>query len=198
MDVVQDCAKIPAQTQVDKAQECIVKVKERSVLVHLAVLAAFWALQLPAQSLYGFCWRSVVQTQGCRPHIGSLHQGLCVYPLLMAGGSHLCIPGPGGLPEWKAQGGDPPPSHQLSRMSPRRVSPPPLWGSLPQRHTPRGGIREPGIPFPSAAPPGGLTPSFLPHEALETEAISNTFISQHEIKLTGGKGKGGGGRGTLF
>lgn len=96
------------------------------------------------------------------------------------------------------EGGDPPPSHQLSRMSPRRVSPPPLWGSLPQRHTPRGGIREPGIPFPSAAPPGGLTPSFLPHEALETKAISNTFISQHEIKLTGGKGKGGGGRGTLF
>lgn len=136
MDVVQDCAKIPAQTQVDKAQECIVKAKECSVLVHLAVLAAFWALQLPAQSLYGFCWRSVVQTQGCRPHIDSLHQGLCVYPLSMAGGSHLCIPGPGGLPEWKAQGGDPPPSHQLSRMSPHRVSPPPPYGGLsPTSHS---------------------------------------------------------------
>ena len=39
----------------------------------------------PSPSLYGFCWKGLLQTQGCSPRIGSLHQGMCVCPLSVVG-----------------------------------------------------------------------------------------------------------------
>jgi len=61
------------RTHVDKAQECIVKAKGCSVLVHLAVLAAFRALQLPATPCMGSAGRVC-----CRHRAAALVLAPCI------------------------------------------------------------------------------------------------------------------------